>query len=52
MNNQNRRSWGLLIRGRIAAVEGGDGSEGSREREDQETWTGKYWLGNDGEEKV
>ena len=31
-----------LIRGRIATVVCGDGNEGSREREDQETWTGKY----------
>jgi hypothetical protein len=30
----------------------GGGEEGSRERWDRETWTGKYWLRNDGEEKV
>ena len=41
MNNQNRRSWGLLIRGRIAAVESGDGNEGSGERRGREIWAGK-----------
>ena len=38
--------------GRIAAVEGGDGNEGSGEREGREAWKGKHWLRNDGEEKV
>ena len=33
-------------------MEGGDGNEGSREGKGREIWTGKYWLGDDGEEKV
>ena len=28
------------------------GNEGSRAGQDRETWSGKYWLRNDGEEKV
>ena len=41
-----------MARGGIAAVEGGDGNEGSREREGREAWKGKHWLRNDGEENV